>query len=255
MGRQPPERNLAPVAARYRLRYSKSGRMRFASHRDFQRALERAIRRARLPIAFSAGFSPHPRISYTNSVPTGAASDAEYLELGLTRPVDIPEMIADLNDSLPDGFRIETAVPAEGKDFANRLQAGLWQVEMPGAASRDVEAAVDRLLQRDVVEVTRMTKKGERRMDVRSALLSLQMVPDDSGQPEPVGPGCVILHMVVRHQTPAVRPDDVLTALRQAGGLDVPRTTRLRRLSQGPLGEDTVIGDPLTGDQAVVAEV
>jgi radical SAM-linked protein len=66
-----------------RLRYAKRGRLRFASHRDFQRAFERALRRAGVPMAYSAGFSPHPKISYANAAPTGTASEAEYLEIGL----------------------------------------------------------------------------------------------------------------------------------------------------------------------------
>ncbi|MBX5448366.1 MAG: DUF2344 domain-containing protein, partial [Acidothermus cellulolyticus] len=78
----------APVVQRLRVRWAKRGRLRFTSHRDFQRALERAVRRAGLPIAYSAGFTPHPRISYVGAAPTGAASEAEYVELALTAAVD-----------------------------------------------------------------------------------------------------------------------------------------------------------------------
>ena len=58
------------------MRYAKRGRLRFSSTRDFQRALERAVRREGAPMAFSAGFHPHARISYANAAPTGAASEA-----------------------------------------------------------------------------------------------------------------------------------------------------------------------------------
>ena len=61
------------------------GRLRFASHRDFQRALERALRRARVPMAYSAGFHPHPKVSYANAAPTGVASEAEYVEIARRR--------------------------------------------------------------------------------------------------------------------------------------------------------------------------
>ena len=80
---QPPARDVAPTVQRLRLRYAKRGRLRFASHRDFQRAFERALRRAQVPMAYSAGFSPHPKISYANAAPTGTASEAEYLEIGM----------------------------------------------------------------------------------------------------------------------------------------------------------------------------
>ena len=78
----------APVVQKLRLRYAKRGRMRFTSVRDFQRALERAVRKAELPIGFSAGFHPHPKISYANAAPSGAASEAEYAEIGLTARCD-----------------------------------------------------------------------------------------------------------------------------------------------------------------------
>jgi len=55
------------------VRYAKRGRLRFTSHRDFGRAFERAVRRAGVPIAFSSGFSPHPRISYAGAASTGHA--------------------------------------------------------------------------------------------------------------------------------------------------------------------------------------
>ncbi|MDA2986834.1 MAG: TIGR03936 family radical SAM-associated protein, partial [Actinomycetota bacterium] len=73
MAPRPPERDVAPTVQRLRLRYAKRGRLRFSSHRDFQRALERALRRSRIPMAYSAGFSPHPKVSYANSAATGVA--------------------------------------------------------------------------------------------------------------------------------------------------------------------------------------
>ena len=77
-----PEQQAPPVQ-RMRVRYAKRGRLRFTSHRDFSRAFERALVRARIPMAYSSGFNPHPRISYAGASPTGAASEAEYLEIGL----------------------------------------------------------------------------------------------------------------------------------------------------------------------------
>ena len=82
---------------RLRVKYAKRGRARFSSHRDFGRAFERALRRAGVPMAYSSGFSPHPRISYANASPTGAASEAEYLELGLAEVCDPAKVRAALD--------------------------------------------------------------------------------------------------------------------------------------------------------------
>ena len=84
MARQPEGPPPPPTVQKLRIRYAKRGRLRFASHRDLARTLERALRRAQVPMAFSAGFSPHPKISYLGAAPTGAASEAEYLEIGLS---------------------------------------------------------------------------------------------------------------------------------------------------------------------------
>lgn len=113
MAPQPPPRDVAPTVARLRVRYAKRGRLRFASHRDFQRAFERALRRAEVPIAYSAGFSPHPKVSYANAAPTGAASEAEYLEIGVTRVCDPAAVAAVLDAALPDGLDIVAVVRAE----------------------------------------------------------------------------------------------------------------------------------------------
>src|SRR5437763_14020329 len=121
-----------PVVQKLRLRYAKRGRLRFTSHRDFARAFERALRRAAVPMAYSAGFSPHPRISYVGAAPTGAASEAEYLEIGLTRRADPESLQADLNAALPDGFTVLEAVTAGPGSLAERMEASSWRVELPG---------------------------------------------------------------------------------------------------------------------------
>src|SRR5579872_1729752 len=90
-----------PVAQRLVIRYAKRGRMRFASHRDIARAIERGVRKAGLPVAFSAGFSPHPKISYAGGAPTGTASEAEYLSLALTSRNEAGVVRERLNAALP----------------------------------------------------------------------------------------------------------------------------------------------------------
>src|ERR1700712_4625309 len=104
MGRRQPEGPPAdPVVQRVRLRYAKRGRLRFTSHRDFARAFERALRRANVPMAYSAGFTPHPKISYVGASPTGVASEAEYLEIGLAEMVELDQLCRALDAALPDG--------------------------------------------------------------------------------------------------------------------------------------------------------
>ena len=123
---------------RIRLRYTKRGRLRFTSHRDFQRAFERALRRAEVPMAYSAGFTPHPKVSYANAAPTGVGSEAEYLEIALTAQRDPEKLRALLDESLPTGLDVIDAVEARTSGLADRLTASIWELRLDGVT---VEAA------------------------------------------------------------------------------------------------------------------
>ena len=112
-----------PTVQRIRVRFAKRGRLRFLSHRDVARSVERAVRRAGIPVAHSHGFSPHPRLSWIGAAPTGAASEAEYLEIGLTRPLDPAGLAAALDAALPDGIDVLAAAVAEGTPLADRIDA------------------------------------------------------------------------------------------------------------------------------------
>ncbi|MEJ7706201.1 MAG: TIGR03936 family radical SAM-associated protein [Nocardioidaceae bacterium] len=238
-----------PPAQKLRIRYAKRGRLRFTSHRDFGRAFERAIRRADLPIAYSSGYSPHPRISYANASPTGASSEAEYLEIGMVRRCDPAAIRHALDAALPDGLDILDVVIAGSGSLADRLEAGRWQVELTGVELAKVSQAVDEFLATDAVEVERMTKRGMRSFDCRAAVVSLsaRMTHTEAGE-------CVILELVVRHGTPAVRPDDILAGLREIAGLVVSAPPHLVRLAQGPLDpESGSVGDPFSPDRDATA--
>ena len=246
MARKPPERDIAPTVQRLRLHYAKRGRLRFSSHRDFQRALERALRRAQVPMAYSAGLSPHPKISYANSAPTGVASEAEYVEIGVTAMCDPGRLRQALDDALPPGLDVVDVVEARTPDFVQRLEASLWQIELLGMDPELAGRAVDALLAAPEVEVERLTKNGLRRFDARGAVVVMRVAPSaDSGA------DCAILTGVVRHVTPSVRPDDVLAALRRVADLVPPVPPRVTRLAQGPLDPVTAtVGDPFALDRS-----
>jgi len=127
----PPSQQL-PAVQKLRVRFAKRGRLRFTSHRDFQRAFERAVRRAELPVAFSHGFSPHPKISYAGAAPTGAASEAEYLEISLTQERDAEQVRAALDEALPPGLDVLEVVVAGPGALAERLEASEWRIALPG---------------------------------------------------------------------------------------------------------------------------
>ncbi|MFH8573088.1 TIGR03936 family radical SAM-associated protein [Streptomyces sp. NPDC017993] len=233
---------------RIRLRYTKRGRLRFTSHRDFQRAFERALRRAEVPMAYSAGFSPHPKVSYANAAPTGTGSEAEYLEIQLAKHRDPQTLRALLDESLPTGLDVIDAVEAHTSGLADRLQASVWEMRLDGVAAEVAGHAVEAFLAAEEVQVERRTKNGMRTFDARAAVAALEVAEGEGDRPD--GKACAILRLVVRHLTPAVRPDDVLSGLRAAADLAPPVPAAVTRLAQGLLDEETgAVTDPLAPDR------
>jgi radical SAM-linked protein len=265
-GRSPQK----PAVQHLVVRYAKRGKMRFASHRDVARAFERGVRRAGLPIAYSAGFSPHPKISYAGGAPTGVASEAEYLSISLTARQVEEQVCQRLDAALPDGIDVidvtDDARPGgDGKPSAGpgkgssggfgHLEASEWRVVLPGVGSAAAEQAVASFLTLGEAPVERLTDKGIRRLDARAAVLEMNVGTPDGITADPEGgqraavtgqEDCAILRMVVLHTAPAVRPEDVLTALRERNGIvpsSPPVTTRLAQGSRTLLTGRT----PLTG--------
>ena len=246
-----------PTVQRIRVRFAKRGRLRFLSHRDVARSVERAVRRAGIPVSHSHGFSPHPRLSWIGAAPTGAASEAEYLEIGLTRPVDPAALATALDEALPDGLDVLAAAVAEGTALAERIDASAWRIELPGVPVDVLRGAVAALEAAETVVVERVTPSGRRQIDVRGALVSARVTDGLSGDlstvpPSSLPPGapvCAILAAVVRQTTPAVRPDDVLGALDVVAGLKPPVPAKATRTAQGLLDDRGSLTDPLGPDR------
>lgn len=192
-------------------------------------------------MAYSAGFSPHPKISYANAAPTGVASEAEYVEIGVVQVVDPEKLLAVLDEVLPPGLDILAVVEARTPDFVARLEASHWRIELPGTSVASLEQALATFMACDEVLVDRLTKSGIRTFDARTAVIRANVE---------LGSDCAILQVVVRHGVPAVRPDDVLAALKKVADFAQEIPPRVTRLAQGPLLEDGwSVGDPFTLDR------
>jgi radical SAM-linked protein len=238
-----PRASALPVTQRMIVRYAKRGRMRFASHRDVARAVERGVRRARLPIAYSAGFTPHPKISYAGAAPTGMASEAEYLELSFSEQCAASEVVERLSAALPDGIDVIEVTEDPATLGGLPLEASCWQVVLPGTSAQEAAHAVDEFLAADAVEVERLTSKGPRLLDARAAVVTVVILSDKAHARN------AILRMVVRHVVPAVRPDDILAALRRVAALMPSSPPLVTRLAQGALAAVTAVATGTAGEQ------
>ncbi len=242
------------MVQRVRIRYAKRGPLRFTSHRDFARAFERAVRRAGVPVAYSQGFTPHPKISYVGAAPTGVASEAEYLEIGLQARVDPEWLRGALDDALSPGLDVLAAVADVGDpSLADRIDASRWRIELDGVSTAEAAAAVTAFLAAREVLVERLTKQGRRRFDARGAVERLAVIPNTesaNGTADAGGrSGCAILDIVVRQVIPSVRPDDVLAGMKVAADLEPPVPPRVTRLAQGKLTALGELIDPLHVDR------
>jgi radical SAM-linked protein len=230
VARRQPEQQAPPVQ-RLRIRYAKRGRLRFTSHRDFGRAFERALRRAGIPMAYSSGFSPHPRISYATASPTGAASEAEYLEIALSQ-VCVPELVAkELDHALPVGLDVLAVVEADSGSLADQLTASHWRIELPDGVPEVIARAVDGFLAVAEAPTERMTKNGLRTFDARESVV--RMDADDNR-----------IEAVTRHLTPLVRPDDLLSAMARITSGFMPVDPLITRLGQGVSDDSGRVVEP-----------
>lgn len=201
-------------------------------------------------MAYSAGFTPHPKVSYANAAPTGTGSEAEFVEIALVEPRDPETLRALLDGSLPPGIDVVDAVEARVPGLADRLTASVWELRLDGVDSAEAARAVAVYLAADTVEVERRTKAGIRTFDTRSAVADLRLTGPDDGVGSPSDAPCAILRLVVRHATPAVRPDDVLSGLQAVADLAPPVPAAVTRLAQGLFDEETgTVTDPLAPDR------
>jgi radical SAM-linked protein len=206
-----------------RLRYTKRGRVRWISHRDVARAFERAFRIESLPLAFSQGFSPRPRVSFGLALPTGYESDDEYLDVSFAAPLDPDRIMPGLTAALPEGLDVAAAaVLVEGAPALQEAVTSVeWELAVADADGRPVDAsawrdAVAAVLARDEVIVARTRKGRTSDGDVRGAIRDLAVLDRD---------GATVVHLVAATVPQSVKPVEALAAIAQVAPAPGPITS------------------------------
>lgn len=196
---------------RLRIRFAKLGKVRFTSHRDLARIWERAIRRIELPVAYSQGFSPRPKLHFGLALPTGAESQAEYLDVDLRDEVDsysLLDLAERATHALPAG--IDATGVAEVATSTTSLQEAVtsstWEMRLGGGGTDQLAAATSRLLAADALMTTRQRKGQDVTDDIRPYLLDLR--PGDSDDPSEVA---LVAELGTRPR--ALRPSELVVAL------------------------------------------
>lgn len=198
------------------------------------------MRRADLPIAYSEGFSPHPKVSFPDALPLGYASYGEYAELQFAGDIALPRAMEGLTAAFPEGLAILDAVEVvEGAPrLAKWLRASLWALEYPSEFAPALDAAVAALLAADAVPVDRDRKGEITETDLRPAIhqLSHQGAVPQGGSSVPPRSRTTI-GVVLHHTEPPMRPSEVHQALSRAteahAGAPLPDLAHATRLAQG----------------------
>ncbi|MCJ7497932.1 MAG: TIGR03960 family B12-binding radical SAM protein, partial [candidate division Zixibacteria bacterium] len=159
------KKRIAPVStatvarSKIRLKWSKDEEVRFTSHLDVLRTFERAIRRSGIPIAYSEGFHPHPKIAFGPPLPLGFISEAEYLDLQLAEPFS-NEFLLKLNKTLPQGFKIleGKTIFTKAESLSSAINSALYKVELPIPETEIKEKIEYTLSQRNLM-VSRVSKE------------------------------------------------------------------------------------------------
>jgi radical SAM-linked protein len=161
-----------------RVRFSKLGKVRWTSHRDVARIWERALRRAELPVAYTEGFSPRPRLAFGLALPTGHESLGEYLDVDLKQPVALDQLPERLSAMLPGGMECMAALDRPGglRSLQQDVTACRWEIELEGVEQDAAAAAADAALCANELMVTRSRKGRDGVDDVRPAILALAIV-------------------------------------------------------------------------------
>ena len=202
----------APRRGQLRIRYQKQGKIRFTSHRDVARIWERTLRKAHIPVAYSEGFSPRPRLSFGLALSTGSTSRAEYIDVVLdaarSQPCGLEDLPALLSGALPAGLDV-TGVAEVAPGAASLQQAVTsccWELTVMNTTTEAAGEWVQEILAADTIVVTRERKGKPVIDDLRPAIRSLELLgTTDLGD--------VLLDAELSTQPRALRPSELLAAL------------------------------------------
>jgi radical SAM-linked protein len=163
----------------YQLKYSITGLARYISHLDLAKVFERGMRRAEIPLAFSAGFNPHPKLSFGSALAVGVSSGGEYLEVQLKEFIPPELFMEKLNNNLPHGITVEKVmeVKEKGKALMAVINRAAYQAVYPlqgkEVAAEELAQAISDVLAKNELIVQRQTKKGLREVNIRPGIFTL----------------------------------------------------------------------------------
>jgi radical SAM-linked protein len=152
----------------YRIKYAKRGRVRYISHLDVMRALIRAFYRARLPLAYTEGFNPRPKLTMGPALPLGYESETEFADIALAQQIPPETLQENLKAVLPEGLDLLAAEPVEpSSPRLSNASSVLYMVKLRRDLWKDIEQQIQEFAARDTAPVERVRKDTSDVIDVK----------------------------------------------------------------------------------------
>ncbi len=166
---------------RVRLTLSKSGHARMVAHLEYLKMFQRAVRRAQVPIRFSQGFHPSPKVSYLEALPMGVASEAELVDLELCHKVSIEQLVEDVNAQLPTGFKIIEGkiIPWRAPSPSASVASSCYRVPLPEVLPDDLAERIISFLDADEVVIVRTMKGKEKEVNIRPDVIAISQIGNE----------------------------------------------------------------------------
>ena len=187
---------------KYRFTFTKLGPMRFLSHLELLRLMSRALRRANIPVAYSMGFHPMPKISFVSALPVGVESNAESFEVETVQPLDTLVAIKELNTQLPTGITITRIEEINIKSKSPRLIQATYIVKSRDSLKFDL-SVLERFEDQQEVFLAKRHKKGINRINLKEAVRSIQLLD----------PNTIELVLAYKDMGVHLRPEEVVANL------------------------------------------
>lgn len=182
----PPE-----ITTRIRMKFSRTGRIRFLSHLDFMTLFHRTAVRAGIQLAFSQGFNPHPKIAFGPALSVGLESEAEFLDMETDPFIDLLQVTKALNNALPDGVRIleSRIIPRKAPSLSGGISRYIYEVSIPAEHVQETASRINDLLARQSVIVEKEGKQKDIRPGIESVVAKgsglLEITIQDSDKARP----------------------------------------------------------------------
>lgn len=163
-----------------RIKYQKTDQLKFISHLELMRVVERVVRRMELPLKFSQGFNPHPKINFAAPIPVGVSSDAEYVDIELVEKINLEEFLRNSKSQLPKGLNFIAARYTEDKKSLMSITAYSTYAINVNSNARDedyLKKQIQNFLNRKEILHTKLNKRKKKvTKNIRDLILDIQLV-------------------------------------------------------------------------------